>query len=119
MKKQNIGIQIEYPDGYEFVRYGQPKFGDKVLLSKAITTYVGLDTDQSNPQFIFQKEQPKFEDLKVGEIFYSATGTKLIKIDSTVLFNTVVIEGVDSGSTYSFKPYNKVKRDERLSIIKN
>ncbi len=29
--KENVRVQIEYPEGYEFVRYGRPTKGELVL----------------------------------------------------------------------------------------
>lgn len=35
MKKENVRIGIEYPDGYEFVRYGRP-LPDELVLSQGL-----------------------------------------------------------------------------------
>lgn len=54
MKVENVNIQIEYPDGYEFVRYGHANKGDFVLNSFAPLIHV-VSRETSLNHFIFKK----------------------------------------------------------------
>ena len=62
MKKQNVRIGIEYPDGYEFVRYGRP-LPDELVLSYGLIfkakDVLHRDSLQNGPRFIFKRTTAK------------------------------------------------------------
>lgn len=53
---ENVKVQIRYPDGYEFSRYGIPRTGDHVLLnSHKVCHFIGHDSDIDTNFFILRK----------------------------------------------------------------
>lgn len=67
-----VSVEIDIPDGYDFVRYGNPEVGDYYVSSMSSTLDVNYCSYKS--QFCYQrvivkKSELKLKDLNIGDRF--------------------------------------------------